>query len=92
MDEIMLCKRIKYAGDVYKALLELEWDIDTAAAFLDSIPDVPITEYAPVVHGHWVDGIKCSRCGQVDCSRPSYCSTCGAIMDGKDCRDEHIHL
>lgn len=31
--------RIKYAGDVYKALLDLGWDGDTAASFLDSIPD-----------------------------------------------------
>ena len=31
--------RIKYAGDVYKALSELGWDDDTAASFLDNIPD-----------------------------------------------------
>lgn len=37
--EIELVRRAKYAGDVYDALLELGWDADTAASFLDSIPD-----------------------------------------------------
>ena len=40
MSEIKLVKRIKYAGDVHAALMELGWDSETAAAFLDSIPDV----------------------------------------------------
>lgn len=31
--------RIKYADVVYKALLDLGWDGDTAASFLDSVPD-----------------------------------------------------
>ena len=31
--------RVKYARDVFEALLELGWDADTAASFLDSIPD-----------------------------------------------------
>lgn len=39
MLEIKLVKRIKYAGDVHKALLALGWDIETAAAFCDRIPD-----------------------------------------------------
>lgn len=79
MDEIMVCKRIKYAGDVYKALLELEWDMDTAEAFLDSIPDVPITEYAPVVHGRWVTTLytTTSKRGRVISNRKFSCSECG---------------
>lgn len=39
MSEIKLVKRIKYAGDVHSALMELGWDAKTAAAFLDDIPD-----------------------------------------------------
>lgn len=31
--------RTKYAGDVYTALVELGWEPDVAAAFLDEIPD-----------------------------------------------------
>lgn len=40
MSEIKIVKRIKYAGDVHTALMKLGWDAKTAAAFLDSIPDV----------------------------------------------------
>lgn len=39
MSEIKIVKRIKYAGDVHAALMQLGWDAKTAAAFLDSIPD-----------------------------------------------------
>lgn len=39
MSGIKLVKRIKYAGDVHSALMELGWDAKTAAAFLDDIPD-----------------------------------------------------
>lgn len=34
-----LVVRTKYAGDVYTALVELGWEPDTAAAFLEKIPD-----------------------------------------------------
>lgn len=44
MSEIKLVKRIKYAGDVHAALMELGWDAKTAAAFLDSIPDTDAVE------------------------------------------------
>lgn len=37
--KITLVKRVKYAGDVHSALVALGWDIGTAAAFLDRIPD-----------------------------------------------------
>ena len=39
MSGIKLVKRIRYAGDVHSALMELGWDAKTAAAFLDDIPD-----------------------------------------------------
>ncbi|MBQ3257837.1 MAG: hypothetical protein IJA67_10565 [Oscillospiraceae bacterium] len=42
--EIKLHKRVKFAGDVFDKLCELGWDIDTAAAFCDSIPDADIAE------------------------------------------------
>lgn len=44
MSEIKLVKRIKYAGDVHAALMELGWDAKTAAAFLDDIPDADAVE------------------------------------------------
>lgn len=28
--------------------------------------------------GEWIDGIKCSKCGQVDISRPNFCPNCGS--------------
>ena len=47
MAEIELVKRVKYAGDVFDALVnQAEWDIDTAAAFLERIPDADVV---PVV-------------------------------------------
>lgn len=39
LHKIELVRRVKYAGDVYDALLELGWDANTAASFLNSIPD-----------------------------------------------------
>lgn len=42
--EISLIKRVKYAGDIHTALLKLGWDIGTAAAFLEGIPDAPHIE------------------------------------------------
>ncbi len=44
MSEIKLVKRIKYAGDVHAAMMKLGWDAETAAAFLDSIPDADAKE------------------------------------------------
>lgn len=44
MSEIKLVKRIKFAGDVHAALMELGWDAEIAAAFLHSIPDTDAVE------------------------------------------------
>lgn len=52
--EIGLIKRVKYAGDIHTALLKLGWDIGTAAAFLEGIPDAPHIEqpeWIPVSEG-----------------------------------------
>lgn len=45
MAEIELVKRVKYAGDIHKKLVELGWDLDTAALFCDDLPDADV---APV--------------------------------------------
>ena len=37
-----------------------------------------------VVHGRWIDGMKCSVCGQVDWTKPNYCPNCGADMRGEE--------
>ena len=70
MSEIKLVKRIKYAGDVHAALMQLGWDAKTAAAFLDSIPD---TDAVEVVHCR-----DCKHClinlkwGHALCMRNTY--------------------
>ena len=57
MSKIKLVKRIKYAGDVHAALMELGWDAKTAAAFLDDIPDADAVEV-----------VRCKDCkhGEID--------------------------
>lgn len=69
----MLIERIKYAGDIFEALVKrCEWDIDTASAFLESIPDAPNASLRP--KGEWIyhecvssydgaiSGYSCSQC------------------------------
>lgn len=34
-----IARRIVYAEDIYKALLELGWEADTAKLLLDNLPD-----------------------------------------------------
>ena len=36
---IKLTTRVKYAGDIHRVLMDMDWDSETAAAFLNSIPD-----------------------------------------------------
>lgn len=55
MSEIKLKKRFKYAGDIYKVLLDTEWDAETAAAFLNSIPDADVEEV-----------VRCKKCKHTD--------------------------
>ena len=59
---------------------------------LKIIKDLPAADVADVVHGKWCDNgiagsmlVKCSVCG-FDCGANSfsYCTTCGAKMDGGD--------
>lgn len=51
MAEIVLTKRVKYAGDVHTELLKAGWDLDTATGFVNNIPDADV---APVAHGRWI--------------------------------------
>ena len=92
MAEIALVKRVKYAVDVYKRLLEGGFDIDNAVLFLEGIPDADV---APVVHGRWLGWGKggtptyenygtCSICGEdaeIYTGHRNYCPNCGAKMD-----------
>ena len=86
MAEIGLIKRVKYAGDVHAELLKAGWDLDTATAFVNNIPDADV---APVRHGRWertADGAAlCTACKRK--MNPyqygnAFCSLCGAKMDG----------
>jgi hypothetical protein len=57
-------------------------DKDNEDEILLVIQNAPTIDCAPVVHGEWVDGMKCQYCGQVDTTKPNYCPNCGAKMDG----------
>ena len=88
MAEIGMIKRVKYAGDVHAELLKAGWDLDTATAFVNNIPDADV---APVRHGRWQgsSGDTCPVCGE-ECFDWSnmraflypYCPYCGTKMDG----------
>ena len=62
-------------------------------SFADVIEDMPTLDYAPVVHGEWIEDDtpfakqrKCSVCGKNDNPKTAisghYCWFCGAKMDG----------
>lgn len=93
--EIKLEKRIKYAGDIHKELMEAGFTSSGAAELLKHVPDAK--DVAPVVHAHWIYLDECSNAG-VYCSccqkkvyrgdyanqklKSKYCPNCGARMDG----------
>lgn len=93
MAEIKLAKRIKYAADVYKELIERAgFPLDLASDFLNNIPDA---DAAPVVHARWVMMAGFPACSKCGCSPadweakpdnpegyPPYFHSCGAKMDG----------
>lgn len=86
---IFVCKHMMGAG-----WCEVHEDYCVEGPCGDSEP----IEYAPVVHGRWVDHMvrdwRCSECGEkirkvrnVDGyyydDKPNYCPNCGAKMDGE---------
>ena len=89
---IELKRRIKFAGDIFNSLVnDAGWDIDTAASFLNKIPDEEVQDPK---HGEWEtcsdrpDRLICSVC---NCGfdmwkhdRHNYCPSCGAKMGGED--------
>ena len=46
MAEIKLKKKYKYAGDIFRKLIDIGFDIETATAFLNEVADADIV---PVV-------------------------------------------
>lgn len=81
MDEIKLIKRMKYAGDVYNALVtKAGFYPDEAAAFLNEIPDVP--------RGTWkrtpISGtLFCPFCDKIPDQQveTAHCPSCDALLD-----------
>ena len=72
MAEIKLNKRYKYAGDIFRKLIDIGFDIETATAFLNEVAD---TDVVPVVRckdcKHWNNG----DCYRIELTRPDdYCS------------------
>lgn len=93
MADIKLKKRYKYAGDVFKKLIDIGFDVKTATAFLNEVKDADIEE---VKHAEWrsVMGdviFACSNCdSEVSTSWDyenddmfDYCPCCGAKMNGE---------
>ena len=72
MAEIKLKKRYKSAGDVFRKLIDIGFDIETATAFLNEVADADVV---PVVRckdcKHWNNG----DCYRIELTRPDdYCS------------------
>lgn len=72
MAEIKLNKRYKYAGDIFRKLIGIGFDIETAMAFLNEVADADVV---PVVRckycKHWNNG----DCYRIELTRPDdYCS------------------
>lgn len=84
--------------DGWTTSLSPEEAADYLAEYLD---DIPAADVAPVKHGHWIDDggygslnhgfinqYKCSVCGvRADYCKGTYCSHCGAKMDGGNDND-----
>lgn len=79
--QIKLNKRMKYAGDIHKALVEqVGWDPYKATEFLANIPDVP--------RGKWIRSaisgtLVCSACYEIPSPQKetARCPACDALMD-----------
>ena len=72
MTEIKLKKKYKYAGDIFRKLIDIGFDIKTATDFLNEVADADVV---PVVRckdcKHWNNG----DCYRIELTRPDdYCS------------------
>ena len=66
MAEIKLNKRYKYAGDIFRKLIDIGFDIEPAAAFLNEVADADVEEKR-----------DCEKCIYVDKHATEYpCSHC----------------
>ena len=66
MAEIKLNKRYKYAGDIFRKLIDIGFDIETATAFLNEVADADVEENK-----------ECKKCIYVDKHATEYpCSHC----------------
>lgn len=60
---------------------EYERGYHDATANLNALPTIDPESLRP--KGKWIDGMKCSECGQVDFTKPNFCPDCGADMRGE---------
>lgn len=83
MDEMVLKKRYKYAGDIYPKLIEIGFDDETAQRFLNSIEDSDVVEvvrckdciYSKKSGSQWTC-LKAIKVGKVWRTNPSnYCAS-----------------
>lgn len=75
--------------DAYKVRCDRD-DFDTYADYVkafDAINEAPTVDAVPVVHGKWISGVMCSKCGYrtYEWLTPEfhYCPNCGARMDAE---------
>ena len=66
MAEIKLKKKYKYAGDIFRKLIDIGFDIETATAFLNEVADADVEENK-----------DCKKCIHFDKNATEYpCSYC----------------
>ena len=69
MAKIKLNKRYKYAGDIFRKLIDIGFDIETATAFLNEVADADVEENN--------DCEKCIHFGKHATEYPcSHCRNC----------------
>jgi hypothetical protein len=57
--------------------------LEYKAVSVEAIEAAPAVDAEPVRHERWEHGVRCTQCGQIDLSKPSYCCCCGAKMDAE---------
>ena len=59
-------------------------NIEKICEGMQDVVNIHTIEAEPVKRGRWIDGMKCSECGQIDWTKPNYCPNCGADMRGEE--------